>query len=59
MAPHGWSYVKCEKCSKKKEDLRLNNELQTEAWKKRIIEGDPMFGREALNKLLNPRGIFL
>lgn len=53
---HGWSYVECQKCGHVKVDEALNEKLQSEFWEKRIIEGDPVFGREAINSLLNKRG---
>jgi hypothetical protein len=53
---HGWSYVRCQKCDKVKHNPQLNEKLQKEFWHKRVIEGDPVFGREAINEILKYRG---
>lgn len=50
---HGWSYIKCKKCEQVKIDEAKNAELQQKFWEDRIIEGDPIFGRDAINKLNN------
>lgn len=54
---HGWSYCKCKKCDNTIYNPDLNRKIQTEWWKSRVIEGDPVWGREAINKLLMWRGI--
>lgn len=53
---HGWSYVKCRKCGYTKINEELNAKLQREFWNKRVIDGDPVFGREAINELMKERG---
>lgn len=53
---HGWSYVKCIKCGKVKDDEELNEKLQKDFLEKRIIKDCAVFGRDAINKQLAKRG---
>lgn len=53
---HGWTMIKCKKCDKVKTNEVMNAKLQSEFWEKRIIPGDPVFGREAINAMLIKRG---
>lgn len=53
---HGWYYVICKKCDIKKYDPAKNEKLQGEFLKRHIIEGDPVFSRESLNKQLSKYG---
>lgn len=53
---HGWSYIKCNKCEKVEVNEAMNAKLQSEFWEKIIIPDDPIFGRDAINKLLRVRG---
>lgn len=53
---HGWGYVKCSKCAKVEDNPALNAELQRAFWEKRVIEGHPIFGREAINRAIISKG---